>query len=394
MLLVEAENRLRWSKYSPAYRHRLLEGATSLRDHLAANGWDWRELRTAKAHLVDQLLVDFVRQQHTRNKKHSLRVSKHAVLFMQAWRPRLRKTLHCTWQTLRAWEEQVPSKFRAPVPLPILAALVCSARERAFLECEGAHREVWLDFATLLMIGFFALLRPCELLSLAVRDVSLPNTFSLGAPFAVLRIQRAKNARQMGPQQFAEVRHPDAINWLVWLVEKRENPSALLWKGNPTKFRLMFRHLTQKLRIESLGLSPASLRAGGATWMLDEKVEVSRIRFSGRWANLGSLEHYLQVARAQQISVTLSSDVTELLKLTLKKHGFMLGLPRFLAAQVPPERLVASVILDFRNASSLSERVRCWGRIAETVQASHHHRWAITWSQVLGHRMGRLEEVS
>lgn len=357
-------------------------------------GWDWKELRAAKARVVDQLRADFVQKLHGKNRKDSLRIAKHAVLFTQTWRPRLRKSLQCTWQTLRAWEEQQPSSFRAPVPLPILAALVCAARRRAYFDCEGDQRELWLSFAALLLVGFFGLLRPGELLALLVSDVSLPNSLSLGAPFAVLRIQKAKNARQMGLQQFAEVRHPDAINWLSWLVEKRHAPRDRLWKGNPTKFRVMFRRLTKQLQIESLQLSPASLRAGGATWMLDERVEVSRIRFSGRWANLRSLEHYLQVARAQQIAITLPQNVAEHVKQVLVHYGFMLCLPHFLMAQVSAEHLVPTRNVEFSYTFGIAEGVRAWGRASETIQEGNNSWGPTPRSKIPGRGLGRFAESS
>lgn len=388
------ENQLRWEKYSPAYRARLIEGAEALRTHLDDRGWEWNDLKSAKAQRVDQMLLSFVSALHANEDKSSLRKAKHGVLFVQAWRPRLRKALQGTWQTLRAWEEQRPSRFRPPMPLPLLAAFVCAARERAYFDCDASQRETWLVFSAMLLLGFFGLLRPGELLNLAVHDITLPNTMSLGSPFAVVRIRKPKNARQMGQQQFAEVRHPDAINWLVWLVEKREAASSLLWKGNHTKFRIMFRHMTQRLGLESLRLSPASLRAGGATWMLDERIEVSRIRFSGRWANLRSLEHYLQVARAQQIAISLPAETAEHLKHFLCKFCFMLCLPQFLVAQVRAELLVPSQALQLCNAAEVSEGLRAWGRTAETVQESYRFRRTLTRCEVSRHRMGRFEKSS
>lgn len=125
----------------------------------------------------------------------------------------------------------------------------------------------------------------------------------------------------MGTQQFAEVHHPDVVNWLAWLVELCDDRSPL-WPSTPARFRLMFHSVCSDLGISELKLSPASLRAGGATWMLDERCEVSRIRSKGRWTNLRSLEHYLQVARAQQITLCLPPRVIARLKLLLVRSSF------------------------------------------------------------------------
>lgn len=133
--------------------------------------------------------------------------------------------------------------------------------------------------SALLLVGFFGLMRPGELLCLRARDVILPNSMLLAGEFAVIRIAKPQNARQMGSQQYVEIRHPDAIAWLSWLKCQSAKPDSLLWQSTATKFRVMFKHLCNALRLGSLKLSPASLRAGGATWLVDEGFEISRIRF-------------------------------------------------------------------------------------------------------------------
>lgn len=135
----------------------------------------------------------------------------------------------------------------------------------------------------------------------------------------------------------------------------------------------MFKQICRRLEIDSLKLSPASLRAGGATWLLDQKVEVSRIRFLGRWSNLRSLEHYLQVARAQQIAIQLSPRITRQLKEKLMSHFFMLALPHFLAEEF-------EVVTCLREPADVTHVVSClrlWGAAAEAVQ-SRDRDWRST----------------
>lgn len=131
-------------------------------------------------------------------------------------------------------------------------------------------------------MGFFALLRPGELFGLTEPDVALPNALSLGASFAVLKIRQPKNARQLGVQQYAEVRHPDAINWLTWLTCRRRKMGGPLWGSTASRFRRMFRAVCDDLRIRDLRLLPASLRAGGASWLVATGTDISKIRFQGR----------------------------------------------------------------------------------------------------------------
>lgn len=132
----------------------------------------------------------------------------------------------------------------------------------------------------------------------------------------------------------------------------------------------MFHSACRDLRIADLKLSPASLRAGGATRLLDDRHEVSRIRFQGRWTNLRSLEHYLQVARAQQITLSLSLSVIERIKMLLMRASFMLTLPVFFSAQVPEEHLLRSEPLAIADSSHVVSAVRRWGQLGEAIQES------------------------
>lgn len=102
--------------------------------------------------------------------------------------------------------------------------------------------------------------------------------------------------------------------------------------------------------------------------MMDEGTEISRIRFLGRWSNLRSLERYLQVARAQQISLTLEPHTVSLLKAILVKFSFLLILPDRLAALVPKEHLVPATLIEIPGSSHVVTSIRSWGQLASTVQ--------------------------
>lgn len=386
--------RLKWSKFSAAYRTRLIEGATALSWFLKSKNIRWEAIGHSKAKAVDELLEIFVNELHDTTDRGALRKAKHGVLYVQAIRPRLREALQGTWQVLQAWEVEKPSSYRAPMPLPLMAAVVCEGRKSATETPDRKMKDSLLAFTTLVMVAFFGLLRPGEVCGIQVADVSLPNGRSFGGPFAVIRLPQPKNARAMGAQQFTEVRHPDAVNWLAWLVRSRRSPSKRLWVSGTSAFRAMFRSICRRLELDSLRLSPASLRAGGATCYLDQKMEVARVRFLGRWSNLRSLEHYLQVARAQQIAINLSPRITRRLKELLMSHFFMLALPHFLAKTLDPEDLLASRLREPLHVNHVVAALRSWGNIAETVPSSYCDGRQSAWSEVPGHWMERPSEGS
>lgn len=368
--------RLRWGKYSPAYRKRLLEGCSAFSTFLAEAGVGLEAVLQQKSSTVDEIMEQFIRTMHDSSKKSSLRVAKHALLTLQILRPRLRRKMQASWNAVKSWEEQQPVSFRAPLPLALLMAIVC----KALLLSEQCNSEkeaqLWRALSTLLLVGFFGLLRPGELFGLKAQDAVAPNSLTMGSSFAVVRVARPKNSRQMGVQQYVEIRRPDAVNWLTWLKGSRPAHAAL-WASTPSRFRSMFKKVCCALKVDTLRLSPASLRAGGATWLVDEGVEISRVRFLGRWAHLRSLEHYIQVAKAQQIALAVAPGVAADLKKFISKYHFLIHLPAFLACTVPNEHLLCPERLPELSPGHAIAAARAWGRSSQTIPKSGGERGAL-----------------
>ena len=144
---VTSASRLKWSKYSTTYRGRLVECAQALNAFLSDHGCGWELIARGKSELVDDILEKFVSQLNKSPAKGALRVAKHAVLYAQASRPRLRKSLQNTWNILGGWEEQQPSSFRPPLPLALLVVMLCEARQLAVASQDHKRREVWYAFS-------------------------------------------------------------------------------------------------------------------------------------------------------------------------------------------------------------------------------------------------------
>ena len=138
----------------------------------------WPSMATSdiskKTKVVDSALEQFVKSMRESGITSALRMAKHAILYVQAARPRLRKTLKIAWAVLRAWEEQVPGSFRPPLPLTLLAAMTCQSRLQAARDDGRSSSSIWHVFGTLLNVGYFARLRPGELLKLKAFDIMPP----------------------------------------------------------------------------------------------------------------------------------------------------------------------------------------------------------------------------
>ncbi len=117
-----------------------------------------------------------------------------------------------------------------------------------------------------------------------------------------------KNRRVFGRIQIAVLGDKSCLDWLTWLI--RRLPAGLRsMPGGTAKLRKLFARTIDVLGLEGLGLTPASLRAGGATHKIAvEELEVGQIKCSGHWASLNTLEHHLQEAGAVLTVMKISEE--------------------------------------------------------------------------------------
>ncbi len=73
-----------------------------------------------------------------------------------------------------------------------------------------------------------------------------------------------------------------------------------LLPGGTSAFRRLFSLTIKALGLESLRLTPASLRAGGATSRFATGMQLGQLKWWGRWAGLHALEHYVQESQQLQ----------------------------------------------------------------------------------------------
>ncbi|CAE7407977.1 unnamed protein product, partial [Symbiodinium sp. CCMP2592] len=226
------------ARLSHAYRSRLLASGAVLFRYLRAQHVVDVQQFMRSARRADALLQAFVQRTCDTPTSRAVRLAKHAVLFCQVLWPRLRHRLPETWALLRALEELQPKKVRVPLPFPLLLCMVVAARIHG-CRVRGRSAREWFVFACLLEVGFFAMLRPGELLALRARDVGTLNSLSLGFAHCTLRVAKPKNRRSVGPEQFVQLTHPCVCMWLTHFVNTLA-PDQFLWPSSTSAFRKRF----------------------------------------------------------------------------------------------------------------------------------------------------------
>ena len=163
-------------------------------------------------------------------------------------------------------------------------------------------------------------MRPGEAASLRRRHLSLPEDHGV-AGLVIIVIVDPKTAHLGGAAiQHATLEEPAAIPLLRWFLADVP-PDAFLWAGPSYEARLAsfeyaFKRALARLRLEELGFTPASVRAGAATEIWIRTFNAGLIQRKGRWASERSLRHYLQQAAAtlalQRLGTPLRSQLQQL----------------------------------------------------------------------------------
>lgn len=246
--------------------------------------------------IADALLTDC--RQYCFEEKGSLHDFTETLNAVVAGRPEWRRATAKAWRVARAWRSLVPVQTHRPMPLPILLAMQALALRR---------REPRVCAA--LGLVFHGLLRPAEILKLKGKCLVTPRRL-MGTPHLMyIHIGAAKSSSRGGPLH-QHVRVEDAI--FVPFVEKLNEqlgPEEQLWPLGGCAFRLLRDSLLSELGVpvgQHAVLTPASLRAGGATHMFAMTQDVQLVRWRGRWQHTNTLEHYLQEVGSASIVPSLA----------------------------------------------------------------------------------------
>ena len=227
----------------------------------------------------------------------SIYLMRQLVTHVQRTFPDFRRNLGRVWQLVARWESLTPISHRTPLPLVIFQAMVALAISLG-----------WMRWAGVAIIGFEGICRPGEPLQSVREDLLLPRDLVVENPAVVfLRIKKPKSRRRgLGLIQHAKISDLAVARFLdrVFGPLPRKEPLLL---GSSSSFRRRWDHLLSLLDIpEKIGLTPASLRSGGAVRAYRADEELTKILWRMRIKDIETLQHYLQELGAISVFQELS----------------------------------------------------------------------------------------
>lgn len=226
-------------------------------------------------------------------------------------RPRLRRSLQQSWNLAVAWLREEPgSHHDVALPWQCLLALVCTAW------CWG-----WIQVAGILALSWGGVTRIGEATSAYRKNLLLPSDFGWTIGYVLLQIAEPKTRFKSARHQVARVDQPQLVH-VIELAFRNFSTSDPLWPFSGQTLRGRFDRLLKAVRLSGplgggRGLDLGSLRAGGATWLLQASENSELVRRRGRWLNSRTIEIYIQETSALQFLPSLDQKTRKLILLAV-----------------------------------------------------------------------------
>ena len=240
---------------------------------------------------LNDLLVSFGREMYEGMRARGQYVD--FLLGIADLRRGLRRRLQVAWDFNTLWRTLVPGQNRLAMPLLVLQAMVAVALLWG-----------WPLVAAHFLLGFGAILRPSEHLLARRAALILPRDHARPPlePPLYLKVGAPKGAWAGARSQVA--RCDDLQTLRLWdALAVGANAEDALWPLSLLQFSRRWAAICLVLGLpaqELVGLTPASLRGGGATLLFEATEDLEYVRRRGRWSILRTCEIYVQEVSGQE----------------------------------------------------------------------------------------------
>ena len=218
----------------------------------------------------------------------SLSELRNLITYLQRDYKDLKANLAEVWDIVTRWERVFPTRHRVPLPFTLYQAMV------AISLLWG-----WPRFGATLSLAFQGIARIGEVLRASRSLLVLPSDNLSRKAVAYLMVEDPKTARRGGGLvQHIRVKDEQVVAHLE-LVFGPLSPGEPLYPGSAPNFRKCWDRILSELGVPpTSGLTPGSVRGGGAVAAYDDDIPISDIMWRMRVAQLSTLQHYLQEVAA------------------------------------------------------------------------------------------------
>ena len=219
--------------------------------------------------------------------------------------PSLRRLLQPSWDLAVAWQREEPPEHHTAMPWQIVTAILAVAITYG-----------WIDVAGIVALCWAGLARVGEVLEATRQDLVLPSDTGSTNRYALLTIKEPKTRYRAARHQTARVDQPQMLRIIVLAFGKLDRHDRL-WDFSGSTLRARFRKLLWAVRL-SPSICPGvrdfdlgSLRAGGATWLMEMTENPDYVRRRGRWVSTKVMEIYVQEVASVTYLPRLPAEVKQ-----------------------------------------------------------------------------------
>lgn len=270
----------------PRTRARYLAARTKFYNFLADNKLELPRKRVA----MDGLLCEYLEHLWAQGEGRAL--ASDTLASLQDADPHLKGSIPGSWRLLKAWHmHEIPCRA-APLPDPAMHALV-----GYFI----FHQEPLMALS--ILVGFYAMLRTGEVLSIQNKHVSVSTDHTA----AVVSLGFTKGGKRTGAAESVTITVKEVIRRLAqW---KLSTPPGSFLTPSPAQWRKKFSLALGELKLEAFQFRPYSLRRGGATFWFLRHGSLDRILIQGRWLAVKTARTYLNEGLALLSEIQLPQKV-------------------------------------------------------------------------------------
>ena len=209
-------------------------------------------------------------------------------------KPIIRRQLQESWDLAFTWVKLEPSTHHVAAPFQAVLAM-----------CALALMWGWTRVSGALAMCFGGLLRPGEFLSADRDQLLLPSDVSATINYCLVTIMEPKTRFRVAKHQYAKIDAADMVQ-LTEIGFSKIPPGFRLWPYSGQTLRSRLQALMRALDLplatynNMKALDMGSLRAGGATWLMQVTESGDLVRRRGRWVSEKIMNIYLQETTALQ----------------------------------------------------------------------------------------------
>ena len=252
---------------------------------------------------INRILVAYGRALYASGRPHSHYIE--CINAVAGFRPVLRRNLQEAWDLGFSWVRQEPSAHHVAAPFQVCLALLTTCLLWGWTRTAGA-----------IAFCFGGLLRPGEMITACRKQLLLPSDVAGSVSYALLSILEPKTRFRAARHQYAKVDIPDLLR-VIELAFASLGSSGKLWPFSGQTLRSRFQTLMKAIGLPLTtagGMKPldlGSLRAGGATWLMQTTESSDFVQRRGRWINGRVMNIYLQETTALQYLKGLPSATVD-----------------------------------------------------------------------------------